>query len=271
MRDWLKDPGNLQPHLPAAIKLGSLLSARGGQGVVHRGTVNGKDAAVKVYLPGQVLQRIEREVRALGRLSCPSIVRLLWHGSIDVQGQQLPVVATQLVSGDSLSDVLASGAFDGGGLGKIGYDVATAIQGLWAARIVHRDVKPDNILVTPDGRACVIDLGIARHVDETSITATGLAWGTLGYMSPEQTRARRRLTCKSDVFALGVVLVEAAEGVHPTGRDQMRLLARGLHRALPALAGSWKHANTLMRMLEPRPARRPLPSAILAALVEYAT
>lgn len=269
MKGWLKTVGNVQPLLPAAIQLHSILSNKGAQGVVYQGTVNGADAAIKVYLPGQVHKRVEREVKALSKLNCPSIVRLLWDGSVTVGPDQLPVVATQLVPGEELSEVLKKAALSSDALGKLAYDVAAAIQELWNARIVHRDLKPDNILMQPTGRACVIDLGVARHVDESSITAVGVTWGTYGYFSPEQTRAVRKLTCKSDLFSLGILLVEAAEGAHPTNRDQYLLLSRKLHQNLPPKVKAWKHASLVRELLDPLPARRPLPSAILDKLKEY--
>lgn len=270
MKDWLKDAANVQPLLPSHVRLDALLYDKGGQGIVYKGSVGGQDAAVKVYLPGQVHKRIEREVDALRRLQCPSIVRLLWDGSINAKGQDLLVVATEFVPGESLSTVLGSTALAGDALGKVAYDVALAIQALWTERIVHRDLKPDNVLVRPDGRACVIDLGVARHMDESSLTAMGATWGTQGYFSPEQARYKRKLTCKSDLFALGILLVEAAEGGHPTQRNQAQLLAQNFHQSLPAKASSWKHAALLKRLLDPKPERRPRPSKVLNALQEYA-
>lgn len=268
--DWLKDAKNVQPLLPTDIQLGVLLYDKGGQGIVYKGTVEGRDAAIKVYLPGQVHKRISREVDALRRLRCTSIVRLLWDGAISAEGHDLMVVATEFVPGESLSSRIASLPLAADELGRLAYDVTLAIQALWAQRIVHRDLKPDNVLLRPGGRACVIDLGVARHLGESSLTAVGTTWGTLGYFSPEQSRAVRKLTCKSDLFALGILLVESAEGGHPTQRDQARLLARNLHVSLPAKAHEWKHSDLLRKLLDPNPVRRPLPSNVLTALREYA-
>ncbi|MEB2346584.1 MAG: serine/threonine-protein kinase [Deltaproteobacteria bacterium] len=269
MKNWLKDAANVAPLLPPNLTLGPLL-ADGGQGVVYSGTANGAPAAIKLYVPGQVEKRIEREVAALHELACPSIVRPLWHGIVQAQGQDLHVVATEFVHGAPLHDVLAGErALGGGELGVLCFDVAEAIGAMWKRRIVHRDLKPGNILLRQNGRACVIDLGLARHLDESSLTAAGMTWGTRGYLSPEQAQCAKALSCKSDVFALGVVLLEAASGTHPTGRDQNRLLAQPFHQTLvPALA-AWAHADLVRRMLDPDPYRRPLPPAILTALAAF--
>ena len=91
-------------------------------------------------------------------------------------------------------------------------------------------------MIRPDGRACVIDLGVARHLDQTTLTALGITWGTLGYMSPEQTRAVRQLTCKSDLFSLGVILLESA-----WYKSLIRLRASD-HRSL---GGGWLNVTLL--------------------------
>lgn len=269
MRDWLKIPANVAPLLPVAISVSALLDD-GGQGVVHRGFVNGAPAAIKLYMPGQVETRIEREVAALGQIACRSIVRLLWHGTVQAQGHDLHVVATELLNGQSIKDVLAGGRrLAGDELGVLAFDVAEAIEAMWKRRIVHRDLKPGNVLLRPDSRACVIDLGLARHLNEPSLSAAGTGWGTLGYLSPEQSRCVKALTCHSDVYSLGVLLVEAGMGRHPTGRDQPRLTATAYHQFLPIELAAWPHATLLRSMLEPRPHRRPSPAALVAALHAY--
>jgi serine/threonine protein kinase len=97
----------------------------------------------------------------------------------------------------------------------------------------------------------------------------GISAGTYGYLSPEQTRAVRQLSCKSDVFSLGITMVEAGLGRHPTDRDQLRVLGMRLDEALPRTFPDWPHNGLLMRMLHPRPAARPLPDDILHELAEY--
>jgi len=260
---------NIRPLLPPDVLLDSWL-AEGGQGAVYQGTASGAPAAIKIYFPGQVQQRIEREIDALLNLVCPTIVQLLWRGSIQVDGRDLPVVATALVPGVGLNTVLQKQKLNGDEIGRLVWDVALAVHRMWERRIVHRDLKPQNMLLKPDGRVCVIDLGLARHVDRSTLTALGMTWGTYGYMSPEQTKTVRQLTCKSDLFSLGVIALEAAIGRHPTNNDQLRLLNAGFESRLPTEIASWKHASVVAQLLQPRPTGRPLPTDVLNQLNEYA-
>lgn len=269
MQQWLKEIENSQSILPDEIALESSLPC-GAQGVVFRGQVLGQPAAIKIYFPGHVEQRVQREVDALKVLQCRNIVSLLWAGELSADGWDLRVVATELVDGGSLDAVISIRALTHQELGILAFDCSEAIEAMWSGRIVHRDLKPSNIVLTPERRAKVIDLGVARHLDHSSLTAMGMTWGTLGYMSPEQTRTIRQLTCKSDVFSLGVILVESALGRHPSQRDQHRLLSRALHKGLPNEIEDWEYAGLVMAMLHPRPTSRPRPSNIKAVLAEYA-
>ncbi len=262
---WLSDPANVQGLLPSKIRLDKLL-AHGGQGVVHQGWVSQENAAIKIYLPGQLHTRIEREVDALRKIISPSVVKLLWYGSIPYGTYQLPVVATSLVPGEPLTAMIARGAISHSTMDHIAFDIADAIDSIWQHRIVHRDIKPSNILVQPNGQACVIDLGIARHLDKSTLTALGFTGGTVGYLSPEQCKAARSLTCKSDVYALGVILLECAMGRHPTNLDQQQLVNSKFHLSLPLEARQWNHARLLRDMLHENPANRPKPRRIKQVL-----
>ena len=186
----------ISPLLPNGINLIAPL-ANGGQGITYKGLVNGCGAAIKVYYPGQVLKRIEREIEALSKLHHPNIVELLWAGSIVIEDQQIQVVATRLIDGEVLEKQIKARVLSENEIGNLIYDVVSAIESMWSHRIVHRDLKPSNIMIKPDGRACVIDLGVARHITQSTLTEFGYSCGTLGYMSPEQTRAIKQLNCKS--------------------------------------------------------------------------
>lgn len=272
LKQWLGSSSAIHAAnelLPAGLTLRSVLEA-GGQGIVFTGEHNDQPAAIKVYFPGQLEERIDREVRALERINCPSIVSLLWKGTLPLQDRALPVVVTELIEGVPLDQRIEDNALTKVELSSVGYDVALAIETMWQYRIVHRDLKPSNILIKSNGRACVIDLGVARHIEESSLTAMGATWGTYGYLSPEQTRGVRQLTCKSDIYALGVVLIEAALGMHPTGRDQLRLFSRRLHETLPTALDEWEFADLLKTMLHPRPTKRPKPKRIVDELSAFA-
>ena len=266
---WLSAPSNISGHLPEYISLDEVLDS-GGQGVVYRGKFGDEDAAIKIYFPGQVSTRIKREINALKNLNCRSIVKLLWSGKVNIGDDQFSVVATSLVPGESLKKCLLARTLSDDELCKMAYDVTVAIDQMWQLRIDHRDLKPGNILIKPDGRFCVIDLGLARHLEQSTITVAGTTWGTYGYLSPEQTRCIKQLTCKSDLFTLGVILVEAALGSHPTHKDQLRLISRRLHLSLPPNVENLSIAPLIKKLLHPRPTKRPMPSLILSELKHYA-
>lgn len=268
IKEWLRNPNNVYGLLPDNVVLDSLL-ASGGQGVVYKGSVFGAESAIKIYFPGQLHKRIKREITALEKLDSPNIVRLLWSGTISVNAFDLPVVATALVPGTPLNELLPKRRLNYDQLGTLGYDVACAISSMWERRIIHRDLKPSNIVFLPNGRACVIDLGLARHVELSTLTAMGASWGTYGYLSPEQTRAVKQLTCKSDLFSLGIILVECSMGRHPTNKDQLRLESMRLDLNLPNEISNWEHSQLVKDLLHPRPTKRPRPSTVIATLSKY--
>ncbi len=269
-KEYLLNKSNVENLFPKNIMIDSTL-ASGGQGVVYRGTVSGDEAAIKIYYPGQVQNRIDREVEALAKFDNPHIVKLLWSDKIIINDLELPAVATSLIIGEDLKSRISTKPLANDEIGKLLFDISDAINTMWKSKIVHRDLKPPNIMIATNGRTCVIDLGVARHVDLTPLTATGVTWGTMGYMSPEQTKAMRQLTCKSDIFALGVVAIECALGKHPSRQDQLRLLSMNLQdQLIPQQLESWEFAPLLKKMLHPRPTKRPLPQEILTNLSKYA-
>jgi len=214
----------------------------GGQGVVYkaerRRTPNGQltqdDVALKVHSdPGQD-ERIERELRVMEGMRHPNLANLLEHGVLTLANCAYRYAAWEFIRGEALDRRITQGPIPQRVVCAIGRDVARAIDHLWTnERIVHRDVNPKNIMVRiGDREAVLIDLGIAKHLTQTPITAPMITWGTAGYFSPEQARAEQNLTAASDVFSLAITLQEALLGRHPTGRNQNALLGGG-----PATSG----------------------------------
>src|SRR5262249_36761828 len=115
----------------------------------------------------------------------------------------------------------------------------------------------------------LIDLGGARHLDETSVTAQGATFGTVGYLSPEQFRAERALTSSSDIFSLGVVMLQCLDGEHPTLFDQHRLATGAVTCATTSVVIDGELRRLLDRMLSPRAAFRPAPGDVEKSLVEF--
>jgi eukaryotic-like serine/threonine-protein kinase len=188
--------GELTGAFPNRFRAVSAIYA-GGQGSVFRvERADGTVGALKIYVPdpgADIEERTDREVQALRMLVRPTIVRLDDHGAAAIRGQQCRFVCTTFIDGITLASRLspAGTAIPLDEVARIGHDIADAIEALWAKphRIVHRDIKPPNVMLATSGHAVLIDLGVARHTTLDSLTITGATWGTQGYMSPEQALA----------------------------------------------------------------------------------
>ena len=159
-----------------------------------------------------VVERFRREVITVARLSHPNIVAV--HDTVDFDGRQ--AVVMQLVNGKSLRQLLDDQKRLSPELTiHIGTCVAAALDAAHTAGLVHRDVKPGNIMITPDGRVLLTDFGIAKGLSTTTdLTSDNVMMGTAKYLSPEQVRGRR-LDGRADLYALGLVLYECLAGRVP--------------------------------------------------------
>ncbi|NOT29479.1 MAG: SUMF1/EgtB/PvdO family nonheme iron enzyme [Planctomycetes bacterium] len=173
--------------------------------------------AVKFVRPERVtahqLELFAREARAGGRLSHPGIVSVYGHGTSD----DLAWIAMELVGGawtlkDFLDEATRASELPAGydrHVARFVAEIAEALAAAHAANVIHRDVKPQNVLITADDHPKVTDFGLARITDEAALSVTGDFAGTYLYMSPEQAMAKRMgLDHRTDVFSLGVVLYE---------------------------------------------------------------
>ncbi len=166
--------------------------------------------------PGFVA-RFKQEARAAGSLAHPNIVSVYDYGTDADEGTQYIVM--QLVDGEDLATVLRErGNLSVEDSVRVAIGVASALEAAHRRGIVHRDVKPGNILITDDGEVKVTDFGIARAVSEASMTVTGTTLGSVHYFSPEQARGDE-VTGASDVYALGIVLYEMLTGRRPFEGD----------------------------------------------------
>jgi predicted Ser/Thr protein kinase len=191
---------------------------RGGVSVVYaaRDRHVGQDVALKLLVPSpasanHARERMRREVHAVRRLAHPNIVAVFDF----VEDGPYGAVIMELVNGEDLDRrVRRLGALGAEEVARVGMEVAAALGAAHRHGILHRDVKPQNILIEPDGRARLTDFGSARMDGDTTITRTGAIVGTLAYMAPEAV-AGRRGDARSDVFALGMTLFHAAAGRLP--------------------------------------------------------
>ena len=202
------------------------LIAVGGMGQVWKATDQVLERAVAVKLLRQDLidsedfrQRFRAEARLAARLSHPGIAHVYDYAEDVADGQRLAFLVMELVDGQPLSDHLARR--DRPNVGEVVSILDQAAQALSAAHdvgIVHRDVKPGNLLITPHGRVKVTDFGIARAIDTADITEVGQVIGTVRYMSPEQARGEEA-TPASDVYSLAVIGYEMLSGHTPFDGD----------------------------------------------------
>jgi serine/threonine-protein kinase len=217
--------------------------AFGGMGEVWEGTDTVLDRPVAVKILRAELadddafrRRFRAEARTAGRVPHPGVASVYDYGETTVEGRSLAYLVMELVPGEALSSILARE-------GALGTDrtldiVAQAARALHAAHehgVIHRDVKPANLMVTPDGRVKVTDFGIARPDDHEPLTATGQVMGTAHYLAPELARGRAA-TAASDIYALGVVAYECLAGRRPfEGDDQIGVATAHLSEQPPPL------------------------------------
>jgi diguanylate cyclase (GGDEF)-like protein len=213
---------------PGIEVLGEL--GRGAQAVVYRARREGRDYALKLLRvtgPGRDAgAQLRREAAALVRVAHPGLARV--HDVGSVHGQ--PYLVVELVAGQTLAAVVRGGPLPEAVVATIGIDVAGALAAAHRFGLVHRDVKPHNIMVQPDGRAKIIDFGLAARVDARLETAAG----TFAYVAPEQTGMLSRLVDgRSDLYALGVVLYQCVTGELPFVAEDVGELLR-LHAVAAA-------------------------------------
>src|ERR1700759_1922335 len=228
--------------------------AAGGMSTVYRALDETLERQVAVKLMNREvtsdsdqLERFRREARAVAQLSHPHIVGVIDAGGAD----RRPYIVFEYVEGETLKDrIRRMGRLPITEAVAYAIEIARALGAAHARHIVHRDVKPQNVLIDEEGRAKVTDFGIARTLDEEGLTADGRVLGTTDYVSPEQALGQP-VTGQSDLYSLGVVLYEMLTGEVPFRGDNQ-------------VAVAMKHLRAAQR-------RRPEVSATLAAAVETAT
>jgi serine/threonine-protein kinase len=236
--------------------------AAGGMSTVYRALDETLERQVAVKLMNREvssdsdqLERFRREARAVAQLSHPHIVGVIDAGEDADPDHPRPYIVFEYVEGETLKDRIRR-------LGRLpiteavayAIEIARALQAAHARHIVHRDVKPQNVLIDHEGSAKVTDFGIARTLEEDGLTADGRVLGTTDYVSPEQALGQH-VTGQSDLYSLGVVLYEMLTGEVPfTGESQVAVAMKHVREQIPDVQ-----------------LKRPEISAALASVVDTAT
>jgi len=247
--------------------LGTILNGRyrlearigtGGMSAVYRAIDETLERPVAIKLMNREiatdsdqLERFRREARAVAQLSHPHIVGVIDYG----EDQGRPYIVLEYVEGETLKErIRRNGELDVAEAVAYAIEIARALGAAHARHIVHRDVKPQNVLIDEEGSAKVTDFGIARSLDDDGLTADGRVLGTTDYVSPEQALGHA-VTGQSDLYSLGIVLFEMLTGGVPfRGENQVAVAMKHVREELPDV-------QTL----------RPEVSASLAAVIDRAT
>ncbi len=216
-------------------------------------------------------ERVEREALASARLNHPAIVGIYELASDDDD----VYLVSELVRGRTLAELLRAGAISDRDVSRIGADLCDALAHAHARGVIHRDLKPQNIMVVAEpaagvGFAKLTDFGVAHLVSGDMITRTGDVVGTLAYMAPEQAEGAR-ITPACDVYSLALTLYEAWTGRNPVRAGGPAATARRLGRPLPSLGSQRRDlprelCDVIDDALDVDPARRPSPTELRAEL-----
>jgi serine/threonine protein kinase len=245
------------------VSTGELLAGRyhlegllgsGGMGEVHRAwdTHLRRYVALKLFpatADATARQRFDSEIHLMAQLSHPNLVSVYDAGDSD----SLSFVALQLVEGPTLRDRLADGPLDADQTRALGTDLADALTHVHSHCVMHRDVKPSNILLDLDGMPYLADFGLARLTGSTRLTKCDEMVGTAAYLAPEQVRGDD-VGPPADVYALGLVLLECLTGRREYDGNEIEAAVARLHRSPlvpPTLPPDLARLLTLMTSLTP--------------------
>jgi serine/threonine-protein kinase len=231
-----------------------------------------KFVGVGAAVTQKALDRFEREADILKQLRHPNIVRLIGHGR---HQKKIPYYAMEYVEGQTLSELLdRRKRLPWEEVVALGKQLCAALHHAHQQGIIHRDVKPSNLMVLRDGTLKLTDFGIAKDLDVTALTEANCTVGTASYMSPEQCKGERNLTHRSDLYSLGIVMYELLTGVKPFEADN------AMDMFLKHVQGKFERPSRLemdippwldtlvCHLLEKKPEKRPFDAAKVGSALD---
>jgi len=252
-------PGVMISHYKIIEKIGA-----GGMGEVYLAQDTELDRKVALkFLPPHLCRdedcrkRFKREAQAAAKLDHPNIVPV--HGVSEHQGR--PYFAMAHIEGQSLRDVIKEGKLSTSDAIDLSMQICEGLQEAHEAGVIHRDVKPSNIILDSKGRPRLLDFGLAMISSEDKLTKTGSTLGTVGYMSPEQV-AGKKVDHRSDMFSAGVILYEMLTGRRPFEADNDAAILRAITDSTPEPVARYKTGvpeelqRIVSKLLEKTPALR---------------
>jgi eukaryotic-like serine/threonine-protein kinase len=267
------DPGWLAGNFSDLTQIQAL--GQGGQKLVYSAAhpTEGK-VVLKIFQPTQSVDSIQREMLAVQQVQSPHVPQIYAQGTVGTPLGPAYWFREQRIEGKSLRERLQQDALSDLEALRLGKEILDALVRAEHAAIVHRDVKPDNIMIDNTGKSWLLDFGLARHLSLESLTMSGAQFGkmTLGYAPPEQMRNdKRSIDARADLFGLGVTLFEASTGSNPFragARDAAEIVKRVENMPLPPLVlgivDAASYRDLVSSMTQKRRDQRP-PSAAEAA------
>lgn len=237
---------------------------KGSFGSVYKAEKAGKFYAIKVFqtelLQTAYKDRIDREIKALQKITHPNVVKIYDFGKFKDNEFEYFYIVMDFIEGKSLTEYV--GGIDEKKCIEIVESVVDTIEAIHSQGVIHRDLKPANIVINQKGAPIILDFGLAKLIDYSSITQTGDRVGTFYYMSPEQITDSKNIDSRSDYFSIGVIFYELITGARPYDAMNLPALVDQIKNVYPKNPSELNSSisnhieNVILRLLEKSPYKR---------------
>lgn len=237
---------------------------KGGFGSVYKTEKNGKLYAIKVFqtefLRGEYKDRVDQEIKALQKITHPNVVKFHDFGTFKENEFEYFYIVMDFIDGKPLSNFV--GTLDEVKCIQIIKSTLDTLDAVHKIGIIHRDLKPENIIINLKGIPIILDFGLAKLIDYSSITQTGERVGTYSYMSPEQVTDSKNIDNRSDYFSIGVIFYQLLTGTLPYDATNLPALIDQIKNQYPKNPSELNSSisnnveNVILKLLEKEPYKR---------------